>query len=172
MDAAGTNWRVDIEESETVPGYYRNCPTMRGTIIAEGLNWGGRLELHLYRRSRPGEGGGQGLCFRGLDYFHMGHTVPENGWARMPQGRHGRSWRRDNNLSAQCVFGIYRHLWRWMLTSFNDGVRIALPGARLPLLHTLFIDFCQVSSGVGLHSLMAPLRQAVGGGMQGILCGR
>ena len=26
MDATGTNWQVDIEESEAVPGYYRILP--------------------------------------------------------------------------------------------------------------------------------------------------
>lgn len=37
-EATGMNWQVDIEESETTPGYYRILPYYEGTIIAE-LNW-------------------------------------------------------------------------------------------------------------------------------------
>ena len=51
VDATGTNWQVDIEESETVPGYYRILPYYEGRHNNSRAQLGGRLELHLYRRN-------------------------------------------------------------------------------------------------------------------------
>ena len=77
MDAAGQNWRVDVEESETTPGFYRILPYYEGTIIAqlnEDPDWN-----YFYIDARDPE---KVIAkdFAPYDYFAMAHTVVENGW--------------------------------------------------------------------------------------------
>ncbi|MDE5895589.1 MAG: hypothetical protein K2H00_06120, partial [Muribaculum intestinale] len=146
MDATGTNWQVDIEESETVPGYYRILPYYEGTIIAE-LNWEADWNYIYIDATDPEKVVAKD--FAPYDYFLMSHTVPENGWSEDASKGYGKLEDRIITFPRN-AFSAYIDIYgEWMLTSFNDGVRIALPGAKITDYSIHYsLDFCQVSSDV------------------------
>lgn len=170
MDATGTNWQVDIEESETVPGYYRILPYYEGTIIAE-LNWEADWNYIYIDATDPEKVVAKD--FAPYDYFLMSHTVPENGWSEDASKGYGKLEEGIITFPLN-AFSAYIDIYgEWMLTSFNDGVRIALPGAKITDYSIHYsLDFCQVSSDVEFTlTYGASAAKAVGGVYKGFYAG-
>lgn len=145
MDAAGQNWRVDVEESETTPGYYRILPYYEGTIIAqlnEDPDWN-----YFYIDARDPE---KVIAkdFAPYDYFAMAHTVVENGWKEDASKGYGKLVDRIITFPPK-AFSMYIDMFgEWAVTS-EKGMKIALPGADI-VDYTIgySLDFCQPSSSV------------------------
>lgn len=169
-EATGMNWQVDIEESETTPGYYRILPYYEGTIIAE-LNWEADTKYIYIDATDPEKVIAKD--FAPYDYFLMSHTVPENGWTSEAFKGYGKLEDKVITFPPKS-FSAYVDIYgEWMLTSLNDGVKIALPGAKITDYSIHYaLDFCQTNADVVFSlSYGASAVKAVGGAYKGFYQG-
>lgn len=125
-------------------------PYYEGTIIAD-LNECADEENYLYIDARNPE---KVIAkdFAPYGDFEMSHTVPENGWTEAASNGYGTL--KDLIISfPKNSFSTYNWMFdEWVTTCYNDGLKIALPGADIED-YTIAskIDFCQPSSSVSFN---------------------
>ncbi len=122
---SGLSWKVNMEESETTPGYYRLIPYAEGSAIAELLEQADDTYMYI-NATNPAKVYVDG-DFVPYGVFAFSQLNQENEW----QGYSEYGKFADNIISfpAQSFAAYDSEQQGWFLTCKDGDFKIALPGA-------------------------------------------
>lgn len=124
----GQQWKVDVEQSTTEPGWYRILPYASETNPVASLLGQADTETYLYiNATNPQKVYTEDFIPYGSFYFS--NAVPESDW----DGLEMYGTMADNVISFPSQSFMYYHTTtsQWIPTTLNGGLKLYLPGAEV-----------------------------------------
>lgn len=126
--AKGTHWAVEIEQSETDPGWYRFLPYANPENTLSKLLGKTDTETYFYlNATNPSKVYMENATAFGR--YQITNFVPENNWPASTYQRYGTL---ENGIISFVygAFGLYTS-YGWEVTNAEPGFKLCLPGAQV-----------------------------------------